>query len=218
MNDRLREYINSIFQEAPQTKKVIEVKEEILQNLQDKYEDLLAEGKSEDAAYNIAVASIGDISELIDDMGENANNRDYGQFDTEQRKERRKSALITSVAVALYILCIVPVIIAEDAIEALVFMFIMVAVATALLIYNHMTKSTYRKTDDTLAEEFKEWRESTSQKTQIYKAMGSALWAITVVIYILISFWTHAWHITWVIFLIAVAIQNIIKAGLDLRR
>lgn len=36
-------------------KKAVEVKEEILQNIVDKYHDLVAEGKSEEAAYNIAL-------------------------------------------------------------------------------------------------------------------------------------------------------------------
>ena len=44
------------------------MKEEILQNLTEKYNDLLSDGKSEVAAYNIAVAGIGDISELIEEL------------------------------------------------------------------------------------------------------------------------------------------------------
>lgn len=37
----------------------------MLQNLIDKYNDLVDSGKSSEAAYNIATASIGDIHELI---------------------------------------------------------------------------------------------------------------------------------------------------------
>ena len=43
------------------------------------------------------------------------------------------------------------------------------------------------------------------------------MWALTVVIYMLISFGTQAWHITWVIFPLSAAIQNIVKACFDLK-
>lgn len=46
----------------------MELKEEILQNLIDKYHDLLAEGKSPEAAFNISVASVGDVDELLSSL------------------------------------------------------------------------------------------------------------------------------------------------------
>ena len=46
MENRLREYMDDLFGEIPPTKQAVELKEEILQNLIDKYHDLLAEGKS----------------------------------------------------------------------------------------------------------------------------------------------------------------------------
>ena len=64
MENKLRAYMDHLFQDVPNTKKAVEVKEEILQNIVDKYHDLVAEGKSEEAAYNIAIASIGDLDAL----------------------------------------------------------------------------------------------------------------------------------------------------------
>ena len=68
MRDRLRGYVESLFIDAPRTKKTVELKEEILQNLYDKYDDLLREGKTEEAAYNIAVAGVGDIIPLLEEL------------------------------------------------------------------------------------------------------------------------------------------------------
>ena len=65
MENKLRAYMEELFSEVTPTKQAVELKEEILQNLMDKYHDLLAEGKSPEAAYNIAVASIGDTDELL---------------------------------------------------------------------------------------------------------------------------------------------------------
>ena len=52
MENKLRAYMDHLFQDVPNTKKAVEVKEEILQNIVDKYHDLVAEGKSEEAEPN----------------------------------------------------------------------------------------------------------------------------------------------------------------------
>ena len=77
MNDKLRNFIESLFEDAPKTKQTIELKEEMLQNLIDKYNDLVDSGKSSEAAYNIATASIGDINELISQIGKTEENNSW---------------------------------------------------------------------------------------------------------------------------------------------
>lgn len=42
MENRIRDYLEDLFADAPQTKKVYELKEEMFQNLIEKYRDLLA--------------------------------------------------------------------------------------------------------------------------------------------------------------------------------
>ena len=49
-------------------------------------------------------------------------------------------------------------------------------------------------------------------------AIRSAIWTITVAIYIIISFTTGAWHLTWVIFLVAAAVQAVINAGFTMKK
>lgn len=212
MKDKLRDYIEELFKDAPPTKKTVDMKEEILQNLNEKYKDLVSEGKSEQAAYNIAAASIGDISELIREL----KGTDSAQFEAaiEENKYIRRSALLTAIAVGIYILSIVPLFLLGNNI-GLILLFVFAAIATAILIFNNMTKPESVKTANTIAEEFKEWRESTGEKRRAYKSISSAVWALTVVVYFLISFTTHAWHITWIIFLVAGAINSIVKAIFD---
>ena len=73
MQAKLRAYMDHLFSQTRPTKAAVELKEEMLQNLTDKYNDLLAEGKSPEAAYNIATASIGDISELLAQLKQEEN-------------------------------------------------------------------------------------------------------------------------------------------------
>ena len=219
MNEKLRNYIEFLFEDAPKTKEVIELKEEMLQNLIDKYNDLVSEGKSNEAAYNIATASIGDVNDLIEQL---KNRPTYQQgFEKEMLESKKRSALLTSIAVMLYIMSVIPVMLLGEigtGILGVVIMFVMIAIATGLIIYNSMSKPKYLKKDQTVVEEFKAWKANSVEKNALYKSICGAMWSIIVVIYFIISFMTMAWHITWVIFLIGSAIQGIIHAIFELKK
>lgn len=215
MNNRLREYIDNLFATAPSNMKAVEVKEEILQNLTDKYNDLIAEGKSEDVAFNIAVASIGDVSDLIREL--QGLPQQYNKITEENDKQKQRTALMTAVAIGLYIFSPVPVILLQNEM-GVVFLFVFIAIATGILVFNGITKSKTQQVPDTMVEEFKEWRERNSGKNQLQKSVLSAIWAIGVVIYFIISFSTGAWYITWVIFLVIAAVEGVVKAVFDMSK
>ncbi len=202
MNEKLRHYIDDLFANAPSTVRAVELKEEMYQNLMDKYNDLINEGKSEESAYNIAVASIGDVDSLIGALS--------GEKNTVSEKSRKRSAIMTAVAIALYILSPVPVILIQDEFGVM-FLLLFAAVATGLLIYNGVTRERYVKADDTMVEEFKEWKQNGKQKNKAAEAIVGSFWLIAVCVYIVVSFLTGAWHITWIIFLIAAAVASLIR-------
>jgi hypothetical protein len=202
MNEKLRKYIDDLFANAPSTVRAVELKEELYQNLTDKYNDLIAEGKNEESAFNIAVASIGDVDSLIGGLS--------GEKRVESDKGKKRSAIIVAIAIALYILSPVPVILIQHEI-GIMFLFLFVAVATALLIYNGVTRERYVKSDDTMVEEFKEWKQHGKQKNKALDAIIGSFWLIAVCVYIVVSFMTGAWHISWIIFLIAAAVASLIR-------
>ena len=204
-----------LFREVPVTKKSVELKEEILQNLIDKYHDLLSEGKSEEAAYNIAIASIGDISELLESLKEGGQSANPAVSE-EYLKWKKQSSILIPVAVMLYILSVVPPIICDafggNEAAGACGLFLFVGIATAIIVYNNMSKPMMGRTEDTMVEEFKEWKTNHDKRKKARKAINSALWMIIVVLYFIISFSTGAWYITWIIFLIGCAIESIITA------
>lgn len=128
-------------------------------------------------------------------------------------KDIKRSAIFTSVAVFLYIICIVPLLIFKNEI-GLIFLFVFVGVATALIIYNNMTRlkchRSYNYNNDIEAKDSENYRG--------FKSITSAIWSLALIVYFIVSFTTMAWHITWVIFLIATTINSIIKAIYDFRR
>lgn len=216
MKDKLRNFIESLFEDAPKNKQTIELKEEMLQNLIDKYNDLVDSGKSSEAAYNIATASIGDINELIRQIEKREENNPL--FEQNYDKGRKRFALLLSISVMLYILCVVPVILLEDSVLGVVIMFVMVAIATGLILYNNMTKPKYLKKDSTVVEEFKEWKANSTEKNTLYQSITKVMWSCITILYFIVSFLTMAWHITWIIFLIGSAIQGIIRAIFELKK
>ena len=221
MEDKLRAHMDYLFRKVPESKKAVEIKEEILQNLVDKYHDLLAEGKSEEAAYNIAIASIGDLSELLASLMESGDSS--GTCSAEYRRWKSASAMRITVAVILYIVSLIPPILTEEVMHinaafGACGMFAIIAVATGILVYNHLSKPAPSVGDDTMMEDFKKWNSRNDSDRQAMKAIVSALWCIIVVLYFVISFSTMAWYITWVIFLIGAAVESIIKAIFNLRK
>jgi len=207
MESNIRYYVDEIFSETTPSRKSVELKEEMIQNLQDKYNDLLSEGKTPEAAYNIVVAGIGDVSALLSEL---ENDRVPNSAVSEET--RRKSAMFTAIAVAMYILSVLPVILVGGR-YGIVTMIAMAAIATGLLVYNSMVRPSPDEDDDEdMVEEFRAWRAGTHEQRTMMKAVSSAGWAVVIALYIVISFTTGAWHLTWVIFLLAGAAQSLFTA------
>ncbi len=80
MEEKLRAHMDELFRDAAPTEQTREIKEEILQNITDKYHDLLAEGKSEQAAYQIAISGIGDLDELLTFIKPQSQNNETTSF------------------------------------------------------------------------------------------------------------------------------------------
>jgi len=221
MEDKLRGYVESLFEGTTPTKKSVELKEEMIQNLQDRYKDLISEGKTTEAAYNIAVAGIGDISELLDELEPDSKQSTLSSAEIEAAK--KKSAMLTAVAVMMYILSAVPLIVMEmlyirnHEVIGIPILLVMVAGATGLLIYNSMTKPDKIK-QDSMVGEFREWQADNKELKQMRKAISSALWSIILVAYFIISFLTFAWHITWIIFIIGCVIESLINIIFQIKK
>lgn len=218
MYENLRRRLDELFENAPKTRRAYELKEELLANLTDKYNDLVASGKSEDEAVNIAIAGIGDVDELIKGLGESdvLNNE-------KMQKDREKRALVTSISVGLYIMSIVVLILCVTVLglsgEASVcLMFTIIAIATSIIVYNSISRPKYIKADDTIVEEFKEWKSANSTQIEVVRSVKSIAWLAIVALYFILSFAFHSWAYSWIIFIIGAAIERIIGLAFELRK
>lgn len=62
MREQLIQYVTLLFAGADDCE---DIRQEILQNTLDRYDDLIAQGKVPEAAYRLAISGIGDISEIL---------------------------------------------------------------------------------------------------------------------------------------------------------
>jgi len=222
MEDKLRRYVDGLFARTVPTKKAVELKEEMLQNLSEKYGDLIAEGKTPEAAYNIAVAGIGDVSDLLRELEEDLvfEPKDIGELEI----ARHRTAMLTSIAVMLYILSVLPLIILSmfgvpfGARIGLPVMFVIIAAATGLLVYNNMTKPRFHKGSDTMVGEFREWQSGAQQSKSLRKAISAALWTVVFALYFIISFATDMWNVSWIIFILGAAAEAFINIFFTLKK
>ena len=62
MRDQLIQYVRLLFAGTPDS---YDMQQEILQNTLDRYDDLIDQGKSPEAAYSLSISGIGDINEIL---------------------------------------------------------------------------------------------------------------------------------------------------------
>ena len=124
----------------------------------------------------------------------------------------RKKALFTTVAVMLYILSVVVIIffstVLRSPIVGVCVFFIVIAIATGLLIYIEMTKplTNEKKKEKVLTREDK-----------LYKRITSVLALFVLAIYLIVSFLTMAWGVTCILWIVYALLTEIIKLGFSLK-
>lgn len=209
MKDKIRAHVDELFAGAPKTRRALELKDELFVNLCERYDDLVSQGEDPAAAYSRTINGIGDFDELVELL------KEQSVFTPEsEQQQRKKSALLISIAVALYIISLVPLIAYSYfnlVAIGLVFTLVICAVATMLLVYNTLSKPKYEKIDDSIVEEFKEWKLSKAKKKAMMGSVQSLVWICAVIVYLLISFTFRIWYISWIVFLIAAAISQFVR-------
>lgn len=220
MNSKIKNYVDVIFKDVPRSKKAIELKEEIASNLNERFEDYLREGKSETESYGLAVANMGDVDEMIREVMPNED------FVKEASSYRKRNARNTAIGVCLYILGAAALILCASIGEAIgmddtggivgvVVLLILAAIATGMIVYSYMsTPKEYKDYEDSQEQELKSMK---PKDRKIFEAISSIYWLIVTAIYLLISFVTHAWGITWIIWVISGIFHQIIVVIFQLK-
>lgn len=293
MENQIKEYIRQLFAELPQNtfspETLADQEAKTLRQAMDRYHDLIMEGKKPEIAYEIVLSHIGKTEDILQELEQaEALHRKLNEqkFTTEQLNHAAKrSGILQALAVFLYINCTIPPLLLSSTafITTLApgLLLAMIAIATALLVYNANTRLPHPTTQGQSAEEqakvrrksallksigvfliilaavpavlfsyneigaaaipvlvglgvgcliydkntrprdctgeqacaaYEKWEEKQSRERIIIRTVNCVIWLATVALYILLSVATQAWYATWLIFLLAAAITNIIKA------
>lgn len=209
MREQLEQYVNLLFAGA---KDCEDIRQEILQNTLDRYDDLIAEGKVPEAAYRLAITGIGDVNEILGVTETSAaEHHPVAPKSKQENNDTPTKKLMRAIAIGLYILCPIPLILLSESgmdILGVCILLGIVAVATVIIIL-------CAKKDD---EEEKEKDDANlTPRQKMMKSIDSLIWAVGLVSYFGISFLTRAWYITWLIFPLTGAVQNLVKAIFDLK-
>ena len=204
MREQLIQYVNLLFASSPDYD---DMKQEILQNTLDRYDDLISQGKSPEAAYRLAISGIGDINEVLcadpSSAKSVASKTDVDHSGRPLPSSKKKT--MRAVAIGMYICCVLPVIILGNignGIMGVCLMLLLIAAATVLIIM--------ASDDDNKA---KTGHHAEGKRMPMDKALNT----IALVLFLVISFATGAWYITWLIWPIMAAIKGIIRACRDLK-
>jgi uncharacterized membrane protein YcjF (UPF0283 family) len=67
--ETIKNYLDNMFASLPKTARVAELKDNIQSNMEDKYNELKRQGKTENEAIGIVISEFGNIDELINELG-----------------------------------------------------------------------------------------------------------------------------------------------------
>lgn len=204
MREQLIQYVNLLF---AGTQDSDDMQQEILQNTLDRYDDLISQGKSPEAAYRLAISGIGDINEILGNDPSPA--LVASRSEAPEKKDNKK--LMHSVAIGIYICCVLPVIAlgnVGNGILGVCLMLLLIAAATVLII---MSSDGDEKEEKKVSE-----AELTPQQKK-RKSIEKTLSTIALVLFFVLSFSTGAWHVTWLVFPIIAAVKGIVNACWDLK-
>lgn len=204
MREHLKSYIDLLFAGAPHA---ADIKQEILQNTLDRFDDLIAQGKSPEAAYQLAISGIGDIQELLGGQPA-AVPQTVVQSISEDQDDPKPiwKKVLQAIGICLYILCPVPLFVLQNEL-GLCGLLTIVAVATAIMVIAGGKDKREAEPE----------HQNRNPRLELRKAVNSIIWSVGLCLYFILSFATQSWYITWVIFPLTGAVQGLVRACMDLK-
>ena len=157
--ETIKSYLEAMFAAMPNTAEVRKAKAELLQMMEDKYNELIANGQSENTAVGTVISECGNLDELAEGLGlvkvvEETRTR---ESETPRRnvgidevkgfiENRRKKALLLALGVFFCIVSVAcPILFGEryGAVSVLL-MFVSIALGVGFIVYSSYVDSNWR--------------------------------------------------------------------------
>ena len=156
--ETIKNYLESMFRNLPNTEEVLKAKAELLQMMEDKYTELIREGKSENEAVAKVIAEFGNLDEVSASLGikeviGEKKTRERRNISLEEVKEyisdKLASITLKAAAIIFFIMSPVPTILFDDILPAKewlgpTLLFVFVAIGVALIIVGRSRTEQWR--------------------------------------------------------------------------
>lgn len=168
--DTIKNYLDNMFANLPKTNEMLKLKNDILSNMEEKYNELKNEGKSENEAIGIVISEFGNINELINELGikVEADGKAIPTITLEEAESfmaaKKESGLYVGIGVVLCIMGAAVLILVSSLVDSkvilrefsgdfkdmlgLIGLLILVVPAVALFIYSGMKLEKYKYLSD----------------------------------------------------------------------
>ncbi len=205
MNKKIKNYVDVLFSDIPKTVDSIELKEELLSNMNASMDDYLSDGLSENQAYSKVISNIGDIDELLAQLPKNGEKDSF----ISARKNKNLFYILISIGVFMILIGVgvFPLLesIAGEEI-AIVNFFVLIGIGVALFIYAA-----------SLNEKTITFEESKEKEDDKYKAIKDLVWSITVLLFFVSGFLFNNWN-AWVLFPIVGILMSMVETLIKIVR
>ena len=216
--ETIKTYLENMFMHLPDTHEVSKAKAELLSMMEDKYNELKSEGKSENEAVGIVISEFGNLEELASTLG--LQQYITGEVPSATKKVSlddakryidicNKSGIRTALGVMLCILCPVPLLILGGLTEigtynenilgtiGIVLLLAIIAIAVAIFIMNDSFTENFKYIKkepvhlDYQTQQFvKKEQEVTKTTNTLYMTIGVMLYIISVIPVIILGIMT----------------------------
>lgn len=160
--ETIKSYLDAMFSNMPNTPEVKKAKAELFSMMEDKYNELIAEGVSENAAVGTVISEFGNLDDLAEDLGlakevEEVHERQqqpkrFVSIDeaTEFLRAEKKKALLIATGVLLCITCVCWPIVTDSVwgfmnidMYGAAMMFVWIAIGVGLFVYSGFVGSDF---------------------------------------------------------------------------
>ncbi|WP_312648753.1 permease prefix domain 1-containing protein [Aminipila sp.] len=218
--NQIRNYIEVMFSSLPNTHEVVEMKLNMLENMEEKFQELLKDGKNENEAVGIILADFGSMEELKEELGIsniqlqgvecNSCTPENSSLKEEYFSFKRRYGIALAIACTFFIIAPFIYVFLKDlykdssSISLLIF-FCLIACGVGICIYYRTQDSHYKEL----------LYINKNEETRTSMLVKSTIFSIATVIYLGVGFLGNLWHPTWIIFIVAAMISRLSTAIID---
>jgi len=152
--ETIKNYLDNMFARLPKTARIAELKNNILATMEDKYNELKSQGRSENETIGIVISEFGNIDELLAELGidKEAESEATPMITEKEAADylyaKRKTGLQVAIGVFLCILGPALMIslysLFELEMTGLIFLLVLVTIAVGLFIYSGLSFEPYK--------------------------------------------------------------------------